>query len=165
MTSQISALRSELKAARALLQGAVQRIHGANPSKEILKSSPWNAGIRRINELLASPTMPAPPPAPAAVAAAKHEVQNFVVISTTHLTNETARFLDSTESNEWPCVGGPYSEYGYFIHVSGKTNETARKGLPEDLVAIMQWADRESYQYLLLDRDGEQVEELPAYDW
>jgi len=40
------------------------------------------------------------------------DIRNFVVVSTAHLTELTAHTLDATPAKEWPCVGGPYGDYG-----------------------------------------------------
>lgn len=40
------------------------------------------------------------------------EIHRFVVISTSHLTERTARFLETTPATNWPYAGGPYAEYG-----------------------------------------------------
>ncbi len=44
------------------------------------------------------------------------ELRTFVVISTAHLTEQTARYLDRTAAKDWPCVGGPYGEYGWLVY-------------------------------------------------
>ncbi len=58
------------------------------------------------------------------------EAHTFVVVSTAHLTAQTARHLDNTPAKEWPCVGGPYGDYGWFVYAMKKMPTPVRTASP-----------------------------------
>lgn len=95
---------------------------------------------------------------------ASFESRRFVVISTGHVTAATARLLDETPSPQWPCVGGCYGTFGWFLCVH-EQNGLGADAIPEDLFAAMTWARGEGFDYLLLDCDGDLVDGLPSYAW
>lgn len=85
------------------------------------------------------------------------EMQPILILSTGHVSETTAKMLESTPVKDWPVSGGHYGEYGWFMY-AGETG-------PEDLQTIFEFARQNHCQYVLLDRDGAVVEELPVYDW
>lgn len=93
------------------------------------------------------------------------ETHTFVVISTGHVSQDTARMLEQTPSIDWPCVGGRYSQYGWFIYAHDVKEFVGTGRIPDDLFAVMTWARNQGLEYLLLDCDGDQIEGLPAFDW
>lgn len=84
------------------------------------------------------------------------EIQPILILSTAHVSETTARMLDSTPVTEWPVTGGHYNGFGWFMY-AGETG-------PEDLVRIFEFARDNLCHYVLLDRDADTVE-LPVYDW
>ena len=93
------------------------------------------------------------------------EIHRFVVISTGHLTEGTARFLDTTPAKNWPYAGGPYADYGWFFYAHDENLNTGSGAIPDDLFAVMTWARKQVCHYLLLDCDGDAVDDLPQFDW
>lgn len=93
------------------------------------------------------------------------DVRRFVVISTGHVTEETQKLLDGSPAAEWPCLGGPYGEYGWFFYVHDENSGVEADKIPDDLFALMTWAHQQRCDYLLLDCDGDTIEDLPHYDW
>lgn len=93
------------------------------------------------------------------------EIRRLVVVSTAHLTETTAKYLDRTPASEWPCVGGPYAGYGWFVHASEENLGEGFSAIPDDLFSVMTWARRQGCGYVLFDCDGYQVEGLPVHDW
>lgn len=94
-----------------------------------------------------------------------NEVRTFVVVSTAHLTRQTARFLDDTPAREWPCTGGPYGDYGWFVYAHEENGESSSDCIPDDLFGVMTWGRNRGFHYILFDCDGDLVADLPNYDW
>ena len=90
------------------------------------------------------------------------EISKLLVLSTAHITENTTRQLENTPSCDWPMSGGEYSEYGWFMR-SGFEDRPV--GLPDDLWKLFVFAKDQGCDYLLLDRDGPVLDELPQYDW
>ncbi|MDN5925703.1 MAG: hypothetical protein L0I29_01350 [Hyphomicrobiales bacterium] len=95
----------------------------------------------------------------------RFEVRRFIVISTGHVTEKTAKFLDGAPGDEWPCLGGKYGDYGWFLYAHDENCGAGKDAIPDDLFAVMTWAREQRCDYVLLDCDGDQVDALPHYDW
>ncbi len=93
------------------------------------------------------------------------ETRRFVVISTAHVSEATAKRLNSTPPKHWPCLGGPYGEYGWFLHAHDENAGVGSDAIPDELFDVMIWARRQRFDYILFDCDADQVAELPAFDW
>lgn len=93
------------------------------------------------------------------------ETRRLVVLSTSHVSEATAKRFDETKADEWPCVGGPYAYYGWFVYAHEENFGIGMDAIPDDLLAVMQWARRHRFEYILFDCDAETVDELPVYDW
>lgn len=92
---------------------------------------------------------------------AELEKRTILVLSTGHVTKETARLLNSTKLEDWPCCGGPYAGYGWFVYAHDENDGQ----IPADLFAVMEFARANGCTNVLFDCDAEQVEGLPAYEW
>lgn len=88
------------------------------------------------------------------------EIRNFLTISIGHVTEVTAKMLDSTPVIQWPTLGGPVGSYGWFFYAQDEQGDC-----PDDLMAIFTFARANNCTYVLLDCDADQIEELPYYDW
>lgn len=93
------------------------------------------------------------------------EVRRFVVISTGHVTEKTARFLDTTPAPQWPFAGGQYGDYGWFVYAHDENCGVGADAIPDDLFDVMTWARRSGFDYILLDCDGETVDGLATHEW
>ncbi|CAX24287.1 conserved protein of unknown function [Methylorubrum extorquens DM4] len=93
------------------------------------------------------------------------DVRNFVVVSTAHLTEPTARCLDRTPANQWPCLGGPYGEYGWFVYAHDENSHAGPDPIPDDLFGVMTWGRKHGFDYILFDCDGDLIEDLSSHDW
>ncbi len=58
------------------------------------------------------------------------ETRRFAVISTAHVSETTAKRLDNTPPKNWPCLGGPYGEYGWFLYALTKTRASGPTSFP-----------------------------------
>lgn len=81
-------------------------------------------------------------------------------ISTAHLSPETAQILENTPLNDWPVAGGN-TQFGFFLYAHDD-NDGA---IPQDLWACMEFARKHHCCYLYFDRDADQYDDLPTYDW
>jgi hypothetical protein len=93
------------------------------------------------------------------------EVRRFVVISTGHVTKATAKRLDAMSPQHWPCAGGPYGPYGWFVYAHDENAGEGDDAIPDDLFAVMSWARGEGFDYVLLDHDGDMIDALASFDW
>lgn len=89
------------------------------------------------------------------------DITKVLTISTAHITEETDRKLqDNSELNRMDLSVYEKGEYGYWIYV-----DSSRDRIPEDLKKCLKFAEQNDCQWLCLDCDGEEVPELPTYDW
>lgn len=58
------------------------------------------------------------------------EIHKFVVVSTAHVSEATAKRLDHTPAKDWPCAGGLYAEYGWFVYAHDENSGPARTPFP-----------------------------------
>lgn len=93
------------------------------------------------------------------------ETHRFVVISTAHIRETTAELLDNTPVKEWPCLGGTYGEYGWFLYAHDENAGVDPDVIPSELFDVMTWARKQGCNYILFDIDADEVEDLPAFDW
>ena len=93
------------------------------------------------------------------------ETRRFAVISTAHVSETTARRLDKTPPKEWPCLGGPYGEYGWFLYAHDENAGVWPDVIPDELFTVMIWARKLGFDYVLFDCDADEVEDLPVFDW
>lgn len=89
------------------------------------------------------------------------------VISTCHITQETARLLDAAHGAPGDVPGimicAEYGE-GYFIRFD---DGSCLDEMPDDLVAIFHWLAKERFEagWVRLDADGDDLDDLPSYEW
>lgn len=93
------------------------------------------------------------------------DLRHFLVISTSHVGEDTARRLDNMSVEDWPCLGGPYGQYGWFLYAHDENAGVGKDRIPDDLFAVMMWVRSQGCDYLLLDCDGDEIAELPRFDW
>lgn len=93
------------------------------------------------------------------------EICQFAIISTWHLSEATAKRLDDTPAAEWPCRGGPYCYYGWFVYAHEENLGNGDDAIPNDLFAAMTWARKHGFEYILFDCDADTVEGLTTYNW
>ncbi len=89
------------------------------------------------------------------------EITKCLTISTAHVTENTAQKLSrDPNTNELGLCVYEKGEHGYWIVVPDY-----RVVIPADLAACLELARKNDCRWLCLDRDGEEVHELPTYDW
>jgi hypothetical protein len=98
----------------------------------------------------------------------KLEFQKMQVASTAHVSKETADLLprghsDMESEDDIPSWGPTFArEEGWLFYVGSLSHfEEA----PKELFEVVLLAHQQGCQWLMLDRDGETVDNLPTFDW
>lgn len=101
------------------------------------------------------------------------EIEKMLVLSTGHITEETAKRLNE-EAEELPpfcnIEWGPAfaREEGWLFYVpkmaeNGEPDDP--EGTPDDLARVFMFAREHGCDWVMLDCDGPQVELLPHHEW
>ena len=94
------------------------------------------------------------------------DITKVLTISTAHITEETDRKLqDESEVNNMCISVYDKVEYGYWIYIDPYDRLMCNENIPEDLLNCIKLARQNDCRWLCLDCDGEEVSELPTYDW
>lgn len=94
---------------------------------------------------------------------AKLDIAKILTLSTAHIKSETATLLDN-EPNTDALNLSVYDKagYGWFIYIDSVIDD-AFDHLPEDLKDCITFAKEQKCEWLCLDADGEEIEELKKY--
>lgn len=90
------------------------------------------------------------------------DIRQFLILSTAHVSPETGKMLDETEPKDWPVCGGPWTTYGWFMWCH---EEDLEGNIPPELTMVFDYARSKGCNYVLFDRDGDQNDDLPQFDW
>lgn len=90
------------------------------------------------------------------------DIRQFLIVSTIHVTQETAKMLDETPVKDWPVAGGPWGTYGWFMWCR---EEDLEGNIPPELMGVFDFARAAGCNYVLFDRDGDQRDDLPQFEW
>lgn len=91
------------------------------------------------------------------------EFRKILVLSTSHVTEETKDLLDSDlPLDQWPVSGGPYGDYGWFMYAHEDPDD---EKIPAELRVVFAFARANGCDNVLFDCDADQVDGLPTYDW
>lgn len=93
----------------------------------------------------------------------KLDIAKILTLSTAHIKPETTTMLDN-EPNTDNLGLSVYDKagYGWFIYIDSVIDDTFNH-LPEDLKACIAFAKEQECEWLCLDADGEEIEELNTY--
>lgn len=94
------------------------------------------------------------------------EWRRTVVLSTGHLTKDTARRGDNAVSEKDPVLF-PWT-YGYMAYAYPERSRLLN--IPDDLWDCCEWANKQKEDpeepiYIFFDQDGPEMDGLPTYDW
>lgn len=108
-------------------------------------------------------------------------IEKMLCLSTAHITEEDSKLLAEragllaeTDDPNYNQIGSwvdwlyPYEhrDYGWLICVSSATDDhTVRAHLPNHMLAILDKAEAEGCEWVLIDQDAEQYDDLPTFDW
>lgn len=89
------------------------------------------------------------------------------ILSTAHVSKETAQLLNSSPCAKWPIHGGPCNETGWFMYCHDEnTGETTDQDyIPDDLFSLMTAVRKRGCDYILFDCDEEPNPDFHVYDW
>lgn len=108
------------------------------------------------------------PPPVTAVCATQPALEHgrYCVLSTAHLSAATAELLDLWSS--WPPGDRPLdiaaAVHGWFVPTRLRA-EPGAAPLPEDLAALITFGRDRGFAYVLVDCDGDTVDDLPLSNW
>lgn len=105
-------------------------------------------------------------PLPSVRSARSIESGAYCVLSTAHLTVQTAGLLDKWAC--WPPSDRPIdiaaSVYGWFVPTRPLPGDRQVQ-IPADLLRLIAFGRDRGFQFLLLDCDGDRAADLPVHDW
>lgn len=96
------------------------------------------------------------------------EIAKMMVLSTAHLSEETCTVYVSNIAlglTEGSIVAYEKGEYGYFVHVPEDPADSEKPDVPLELRSAMHVARLAGCQWIMFDRDGDTVDNLPTYNW
>lgn len=96
------------------------------------------------------------------------EISKVLTISTAHITEDTATKLrNSADINEMQLTVYEKAEYGWWIFISDDLDEFFNNGenIPQELWECMRFAASCECNWLCLDCDGEELNELQKFEW
>lgn len=88
-----------------------------------------------------------------------NHIEKALTLSTAHITEETARWLDT---NPEQFVIYQKKNYGWFISVRELEDF---EGIPADLVFLIGYAMGCDCDWIQLDQDAGTINGLPTFDW
>lgn len=83
-------------------------------------------------------------------------IAHVPVLSTSHISEKTADWLG--RHREW--VASYLDGWWIFVGHESRVGE-----MPDDLRAVLAWAEEHDCNWVRLDSGGDCVEGLPTYDW
>lgn len=86
-------------------------------------------------------------------------IGKYLDICTSHLTQDT---IDNLTAGIYTYIPVYDYEEGMFIIVPDKFEEEPH---PDDLEILFKYARKNDISFIRLDRDGEEIDDLPVYDW
>lgn len=91
-------------------------------------------------------------------------IAKYLDISTGHVSKETAEWIEeqtTTRSFEGGVIAYMKGEYGWIVYV----HEEVGDDVPLDLVEVLVYARKKKCIWIMFDADGEQIKQLPMFDW
>ncbi|MCK1741353.1 hypothetical protein IVA80_10875 [Bradyrhizobium sp. 139] len=88
------------------------------------------------------------------------ETSTLLHLSTCHVTKQTAKLLDGETDFHMAK-----HEYGWFVWVDSDVAVRGDKDWPADLAACVAYAHNLGCRWICFDRDADEVDALPKYEW
>lgn len=98
-------------------------------------------------------------------------IRQFIEISTSHVSEQTGEWLNAegliaadfhNNATIYAEVNMASTHFGWFLYCD---EDVDALDCPDDLKAVMRWVRAQGLEYVLFDRDADQVEGLPTFDW
>lgn len=86
------------------------------------------------------------------------------VLSTIHISKETNDWLAENCDGANTSISIHDIDGGWLVY-SSDIDALESLEIPEDLKACLRWNINNEYEWLRLDQDGGQVDDLPKFDW
>jgi hypothetical protein len=95
-------------------------------------------------------------------------IRNFLDCCTSHVSKETADWLDARGSETAGRDGSNRAyvgttPYGWFVYADTEAGKA--ECFPDDLVTVFAHATGKGCEYILLDRDADTIDGLPVFEW
>jgi hypothetical protein len=91
------------------------------------------------------------------------EVKEMLILSTAHLSEQTAKFLAASDCIDWPALGGPVGGRGWFFEVQADEPPEGVNDYFSDLFGAFRFAAAKAYRAIRFFDDTQPREDLPAY--
>lgn len=101
--------------------------------------------------------------------------ERMLCLSTAHITRDCNEWLRHEVERTASATLIPYlitydkPDAGYFIPLTDSVREALRDDdrsqVPDELIKVLEFAIAHQFDWLMFDRDAEQISELPAYPW
>lgn len=92
------------------------------------------------------------------------DITRMLTINTAHIKEETAEKID-----EFDLVTFDKVNFGWFIYIPTEKEDVMEiledKNIPDDLVDCIRLAWENNCNWLCLDRDASEFDELETYEW
>lgn len=100
------------------------------------------------------------------VEADTEEPADVLIVSTAHITEKADRWLHGqaylmVHDQMKACADVAESTYGYWLYAHDEYNSN----YPQSLCKLFDFAKKQGYSYIKLDRDGPKYSGLDVYDW
>ena len=94
------------------------------------------------------------------------KIEKIITLSTAHITLETEKKLSKEPyTNNMQLAVYDKAEYGFFIFIPNNYNVNDNANIPNDLKKCMKIAIKNECNWLCLDCDGQEIEDLEKYIW
>ena len=92
----------------------------------------------------------------------------MLVLSTAHLARDTCEiYLSNIVSGleRGSIIAFDKLDAGFFVYVPKRPDTTDAPDVPLELRSACHVARREGCRWIMFDRDGPELDELPTYEW
>jgi hypothetical protein len=106
---------------------------------------------RRLEAIDAAQALPPP----------VREIEAMLVLSTAHMSPHTAETW--MQACPWACF--EKADFGWFMYVCDDIGVTEADDVPLEIRSAIHVAKEARCQWIMWDRDGPLLDELPEYEW
>ncbi|ARK07584.1 hypothetical protein LAV_00209 [Sphingobium phage Lacusarx] len=87
------------------------------------------------------------------------EVAKMLVLSTAHVAETTAQKLDAGQAG---VISYRKGDYGWFVYCGDLPDSV---DVASELERVIRFAHNHDFQWIMFDRDGDTIADLPSFDW
>ncbi len=93
-------------------------------------------------------------------------ISKMLTLSTSHISAETSELIaDEPDNNGFGLAVYEKAEFGFWIYCGDKRVSDILSELPDDLRRCIELARENDCEWLCLDCDGAEINNMPTYDW